>query len=62
MNFQQADGGAPNPNYKKGGGYTTNCQTSVVAYKMHRRGYNVEALSNFKGSMLKVLSHDTRLA
>lgn len=62
MNFRQADGGAPNPNYKKGGGYVTNCQTSVVAYELRRRGYNVEALSNFKGSMLEVLSHDTRLA
>lgn len=40
----------------------TNCQTSVVAYEVRRRGYDVEALSNFKGSMLEVLSHDTRLA
>lgn len=62
MNFQQADGGAPNPNFKKGGGYTTNCQTSVVAYELRRRGYDVEALPNYKGSMLDVLSHDTRLA
>lgn len=62
MNFQQADGGAPNPNFKKGGGYTTNCQTSVVAYELRRRGYDVEALPNFKGSMLDVLSHNTRLA
>ena len=62
MNFQQADGGAPNPNFKKGGGYTKNCQTSVVAYELRRRGYDVEALPNYKGSMLEVLSHDTRLA
>lgn len=62
MNFRQADGGAPNPNFKKGGGYTTNCQTSVVAYELRRRGYDVEALPNYKGSMLDVLSHNTRLA
>lgn len=62
MNFQQADGGAPNPNFKKGGGYATNCQTSVVAYELRRRGYDVEALPNSKGSMLDVLSHNTRLA
>ena len=62
MSFQQADGGAPNPNFKKGGGYTKNCQTSVVAYELRRRGYDVEALPNYKGSMLEVLSHDTRLA
>lgn len=62
MNFRQADSGAPNPNYNKGGGYTTNCQTSVVAYEMRRRGYDVEALPNYKGSMLEVLSYNTRLA
>lgn len=62
MNFKQADGGAPNPNYKKGGGYTTNCQTCVVAYEMRRRGYNVEALPRYKGSMLDVLSGNTSLA
>lgn len=62
MNFQQADGGAPNPNYKKGGGYIKNCQTCVVAYELRRRGYNVEALPKYKGSMLDVLSYNTRLA
>jgi hypothetical protein len=62
MSFQQADGGAPNPNYKKGGGYTTNCQTCVVAYEMRRRGFNVEALPKYKGSMLDVLSGNTSLA
>lgn len=62
MNFRQADGGAPNPNYRKGGGYTTNCQTCVVAYELRRRGFNVEALSNYDGSMSDVLSHNTSLA
>ena len=62
MNFQQADGGAPNPNYTKGGGYQTNCQSCVVAYELRRRGFDVETLPNFKGSMSDVLSYDTRLA
>ena len=62
MNFQQADGGAPNPNYKKGGGYKTNCQSCVVVYELRRRGFDVETLPNFKGSMSDVLSYDTRLA
>lgn len=62
MNFKKADGLKPNPNYTKGGGYTNNCQTSVVAYELRRRGYDVEALANYKGSMLNVLSHDTSLA
>ena len=62
MNFRQADGGSPNPNYKKGGGYAKNCQTCVVAYELRRRGFNVEALSNYKGSMSEVLSYNTSLA
>ena len=62
MNFQQADGGAPNPNYSKGGGYQTNCQSCVVAYELRRRGFDVETLPNFKGSMSNVLSYNTRLA
>lgn len=62
MNFRQADGGAPNPNYIKGGTYRTNCQTCVVAYELRRRGFGVEALNNFKGSMSEVLSYHTNLA
>lgn len=62
MNFTQADGGAPNPNFKKGGGYEKNCQSCVVAYEMRRRGFNVEAMPNYKGSMSEVLSYKTNLA
>ena len=62
MNFRQADGGAPNPNYIKGGTYRTNCQTCVVAYEMRRRGFDVEALNNYAGSMSEVLSHHTNYA
>ena len=62
MNFDKADHARPNPNYSKGGGYTTNCQSCVVTYEMRRRGYNVQTLPNVDGSMLSVLSHDTSLA
>lgn len=62
MDFDKADGRKPNPNYNKGGGYQTNCQSCVVTYEMRRRGYNVQTLPNNDGSMLEVLSHDTRLA
>lgn len=62
MNFDKADGGKPNPNFSKGGGYRKNCQSCVVAYEMRRRGYNVQTLPNAPGSMLEVLSHNTSLA
>lgn len=62
MNFDEADGGKPNPNYKLGGGYTINCQSCVVTYEMRRRGYNVQTLPKTPGSMLDVLSHNTALA
>lgn len=62
MDFDKANHLRPNPNYNKGGGYRTNCQSCVVTYEMRRRGYNVQTLPNNAGSMLKVLSHDTSLA
>jgi hypothetical protein len=62
MDFEKADHARPNPNYSKGGGYRTNCQSCVVTYEMRRRGYNVQTLPNNAGSMLKVLSRDTSLA
>lgn len=62
MNFDKADHLRPNPNFNKGGGYRTNCQSCVVTYEMRRRGYNVQTLPNNAGSMLKVLSRDTSLA
>ena len=62
MDFDKADHLKPNPNFNKGGGYRTNCQSCVVTYEMRRRGYNVQTLSNVDGSMLEVLSRDTSLA
>lgn len=69
MTFKEADGGAPNPNFKKdvafGGnlwGYTTNCQTCVVALEARMRGFDVRALPNNRNPYIKDLSHRTNLA
>jgi len=62
MDFDKANHERPNPNFNKGGGYRTNCQSCVVTYEMRRRGYDVQTLANSDGSMLKVLSRDTSLA
>lgn len=62
MNFRQADGGAPNPNYRRGGGYKTNCQSCVVTYELRRRGFDLEALPRTAGSMAEVLAYNTNIA
>lgn len=62
MNREKANKGRVNPNYKKGGGYTINCQTCVVAFEARLRGYNVQALPNLKHSKLEELSIHTNLA
>lgn len=43
MSLKEADGTSVNPNYKKGGGYTINCQSCTLAYELRCRGYNIEA-------------------
>ena len=69
MTFKEADGGAPNPNFKQdvvfGGnlfGYTTNCQTCVVALEARMRGFDVRALPNNRNPYIRDLSHRTNLA
>ena len=62
MNREKANKGRVNPNYKKGGGYTINCQTCVVAFEARLRGYDVQALPNLKHSKLEELSRHTNLA
>ena len=42
--------------------YTVNCQTCVVANEARRRGYDVMATGNVKGSVNERLSYNTRLA
>lgn len=42
--------------------YTVNCQTCVVANEARRRGYDVMATGNVRGSVNEMLSRDTRKA
>lgn len=69
MSFEQANGGAPNPLFQRdarfGGdlyGYTTNCQTCVVAFEARQRGYDVRALPNNRNPYIKDLAYRTNLA
>lgn len=56
MSREQADQGNANPNFSKGGGYYTNCQSCVVTYEARRRGYDVITKPNTRGSALDKLS------
>ena len=38
-----------NPHYMDGEEYRINCQKTVYAYELRRRGYNVEALPTYRG-------------
>lgn len=60
MTFEQANGMNANPKHGKDVGYSTNCQTCVVAFEARLRGYEVEALPNTKGSMLEKLTTNYR--
>ena len=62
MTREEANGGKPNPNFKQGHGYQTNCQSCVVAYEARLRGYTVQALPNVKGSAAEKLSVRTNRA
>ena len=62
MNFDQANHGAPNPNFRKEKGFCINCQSCVVCYEARLRGYDAETLANTPGSTLELLSRDTSLA
>lgn len=48
MSFEKANEMRGNPNYKKGVKYRVNCQCSVLANEMRRRGFDVEAYGNTK--------------
>lgn len=48
MSFDEANELRGNPNYKKGIKYRVNCQCSVLANEMRRRGFDVEAYGNTK--------------
>ena len=48
MTFEEANEMRGNPNYKRGVKYRVNCQCSVLANEMRRRGFDVEAYGNTK--------------
>ena len=48
MTFEEANEMRGNPNYRKGVKYRVNCQCSVLANEMRRRGFDVEAFGNTK--------------
>ena len=62
MSFEDADGQAGNPKYRKGTGTAQNCQSCVVANEARRRGYNVSAQSYTKNKTAELLSQNPRLA
>lgn len=62
MTREDANGGRPNPNFSKGGGYRINCQSCVVSFEARLRGYNVQTLPNTKGSKLAELARATNMA
>ncbi len=62
MTWKDADSGHVNPHFEEGGGYTINCQSSVVTMEARLRGYNVEVLPNTRGSVLQRLALQTNLA
>ncbi|MCM1452640.1 MAG: toxin glutamine deamidase domain-containing protein, partial [Clostridium sp.] len=59
MTFFEANQMMGNPNYSVSEAYRINCQTCVVAHELRRRGFDVEALANTKGSLLERLSKNT---
>lgn len=62
MSREEANSGNANPNYDKGGGYKTNCQTCVVAYEARLRGYDVQAKPYAKGTDTEKLARNTNAA
>ena len=62
MSFEDADGQAGNPKYRKGTGTAQNCQSCVVANEARRRGYNVSAQSYTKNKTAEMLSKNPRIA
>lgn len=46
MTFEEADNGLGNLLFRRGPGYSVNCQSCVVAHEMRLRGYHVTARQN----------------
>lgn len=58
MTREDADMGAENPNYSKGGGYRVNCQTCTMTHLARRFGLDVEAISNDKDRVWKYMQNN----
>lgn len=43
-----------NPEFDKAKGYHVNCQTCTVIHELRRRGFNVEAIPNYRGKVWKI--------
>ena len=62
MTHDQADMKHPNPHYGEAEEYGINCQSTVVAYELRRRGLPVEAYGKTIGCMGEKLAYNTRAA
>lgn len=62
MSYEDADTGRENPNYKRGvnNGYNLNCQTCTLVHELRRRGFDVTAKPNIKGSAHKAIDWQQR--
>ena len=58
MSVNNADDKNANPDFEKKDSARINCQTCVIAYEARRRGYDVEATLNTRGSANSVVSID----
>ena len=62
MTHEQADMKHPNPHYGEAVEYGINCQSTVVAYELRRRGLPVEAYGKTIDCMGERLAYNTRAA
>lgn len=62
MTHDLADMNHPTPHYREAEEYGINCQSTVVAYELRRRGLPVEAYGRTIGSMADKLAYRTRAA
>lgn len=58
MSVNNADDKNANPDFEKKDSARINCQTCVIAYEARRRGYDVEATLNTRGSVNSAVSRD----
>lgn len=61
MSFEEANELRGNPNYGKGGEYSVNCQSCVVANELRRRGFDVEAFGKINQEQT-MIARDATLA